>query len=389
MARAPCCRRGSEPTAPDACRRTVRREPQGRPPGTLTGTFRFVTSPRTKLDLRSHRLARRSRHLRRRRLGRGRAIRWPSVVPRRPRQTPGPVHRGDRAAVSGHPRRPGRRAVRVRRAAGPHLPRHPVEQRRGPGRRRRVDRVADRRRGLRSPTRDRRPAGAVRGGADGLGGRRRAHRNGRGRPRCHRRWRRPGGRRRRRDAPGNRPRQPCARPATARPARSASRSPRTSRTRSRRIQPGCRRASRRPTARRRSSPTSRRPTWARATGRSPSSPAGTRIREVATALRTLLPSDDVFEAGQAASGLARQGDITDLPALVALIHRMSPADGGTLEAMCAVLPPGLDLARIAVPSPSMGSRHASATGAVACRRERDRGRPRRTARSRPCSTPRS
>ena len=72
-------------------------------------------------------------------------------------------------------------------------------------------------------------------------------------------------------------------------------------------------------------------------------------REVATALRTLLTSDDVFEAGQAASGLARQGDITDLPALVALIHRMSPADGGTLEAMCAVLPPGLELARIAGP----------------------------------------
>jgi hypothetical protein len=71
--------------------------------------------------------------------------------------------------------------------------------------------------------------------------------------------------------------------------------------------------------------------------------------EVATALRELLPSDDVFEAGQAATGLARQGDITDLPALVGLIHRMSPSDGGTLEAMCAVLPPGLDLARLAGP----------------------------------------
>ena len=71
--------------------------------------------------------------------------------------------------------------------------------------------------------------------------------------------------------------------------------------------------------------------------------------EVATALRELLPSDDVFEASQAATGLARQGDITDLPALVALIHRMSPTDGGTLEAMCAVLPPGLDLARRAGP----------------------------------------
>ena len=51
------------------------------------------------------------------------------------------------------------------------------------------------------------------------------------------------------------PRQVCARPATARTARSASRSRRTSRTRSARIPPGCRPASRRPTAERRSSPT--------------------------------------------------------------------------------------------------------------------------------------
>ena len=71
--------------------------------------------------------------------------------------------------------------------------------------------------------------------------------------------------------------------------------------------------------------------------------------EVATALRTMLESDDVFEAGHAASGLARQGDVTDLPALVALVHRMSPADGGTLESMLAVLPAALDLATIAGP----------------------------------------
>ena len=35
--------------------------------------------------------------------------------------------------------------------------------------------------------------------------------------------------------------------------------------------------------------------------------------EVAAALRPMLISDDVFEASQAATGLARQGDITDFP----------------------------------------------------------------------------
>jgi hypothetical protein len=71
--------------------------------------------------------------------------------------------------------------------------------------------------------------------------------------------------------------------------------------------------------------------------------------EVASALRPMLASDDVFEASQAATGLARQGDISDLPAMVALVHRMSPADGATLEAMIAVLPPALELARAAGP----------------------------------------
>lgn len=71
--------------------------------------------------------------------------------------------------------------------------------------------------------------------------------------------------------------------------------------------------------------------------------------EVGTALRTMLGSDDVFEAGQAATGITRQGDVTDLPALVDLVRRMSPADGGTLESMLAVLPAALDLAVIAGP----------------------------------------
>ena len=71
--------------------------------------------------------------------------------------------------------------------------------------------------------------------------------------------------------------------------------------------------------------------------------------DVAAALRTMLGSEDVFEASQAASGLARQGDVTDFPALVDLVHRMSPADGGTLESMLAVLPAALDLAVIAGP----------------------------------------
>jgi len=71
--------------------------------------------------------------------------------------------------------------------------------------------------------------------------------------------------------------------------------------------------------------------------------------DVATALRPMLASEDVFEASQAATGLARQGDVTDLPALVDLVRRMSPSDGGTFEAMLLVLPPALDLARQAGP----------------------------------------
>jgi len=71
--------------------------------------------------------------------------------------------------------------------------------------------------------------------------------------------------------------------------------------------------------------------------------------EVAAALRPLLASDDVFEAGQAALGLARQGDVTDLPAVMGALHALSPADGGTTEAMIPPLRAALALAALANP----------------------------------------
>ena len=54
---------------------------------------------------------------------------------------------------------------------------------------------------------------------------------------------------------------------------------------------------------------------------------------VAAALCPLVDSDDVAEVGLACTALARQGDITDLPAILAATQRLSPADGGTVEAM--------------------------------------------------------
>lgn len=65
---------------------------------------------------------------------------------------------------------------------------------------------------------------------------------------------------------------------------------------------------------------------------------------VASALRPLLASDDVFEASQAATGIARQGDITDLPALLEVVHRLSPADGANPAMMIAPLRAALALA---------------------------------------------
>jgi len=70
---------------------------------------------------------------------------------------------------------------------------------------------------------------------------------------------------------------------------------------------------------------------------------------VATALRPLVVSDDVWEAGQACAGLARQGDITDLPAVLDAVRRFSPAEGGSADAMLAPLRAALDLAQQAGP----------------------------------------
>jgi len=70
---------------------------------------------------------------------------------------------------------------------------------------------------------------------------------------------------------------------------------------------------------------------------------------VAAALRPILASDDVFAAGEAATGLARQADITDLPAVLNLVFRLSPADGGTTEAMLIPLRAALSLATLGGP----------------------------------------
>jgi HEAT repeats len=71
--------------------------------------------------------------------------------------------------------------------------------------------------------------------------------------------------------------------------------------------------------------------------------------EVRSALLPLLEADDVMVVGLAANALARQGDVTDLQALLAAVHRLSPADGGTLDAMLRALPAALELASAAGP----------------------------------------
>ncbi len=70
---------------------------------------------------------------------------------------------------------------------------------------------------------------------------------------------------------------------------------------------------------------------------------------VASALRPLLASEDVFEATQAAAGLARQGDLTDLPAVLDVVRRLSPADGASTLTMVAPLRAALALADQAGP----------------------------------------
>jgi hypothetical protein len=82
---------------------------------------------------------------------------------------------------------------------------------------------------------------------------------------------------------------------------------------------------------------------------------------VATALRPLLASDDVLAASRAASGLARQRDITDLPALLDLVYRLSPADGGTAGSMLEPLRATLDLAVLAGPEIVEGVRSRART----------------------------
>lgn len=82
---------------------------------------------------------------------------------------------------------------------------------------------------------------------------------------------------------------------------------------------------------------------------------------VASALRPLLASDDVFAASRAASGLARQRDITDLPALLDLVYRLSPADGGTAGSMLEPLRATLVLAALAGPEIVEGVRSRART----------------------------
>ena len=75
---------------------------------------------------------------------------------------------------------------------------------------------------------------------------------------------------------------------------------------------------------------------------------------VARALRPFLASDDIAEAGLAAHALAHQGDITDLPAILDLVHRCSPDDGGTVEAMLLPLSAALSLAATESPMVTAG-----------------------------------
>ena len=91
---------------------------------------------------------------------------------------------------------------------------------------------------------------------------------------------------------------------------------------------------------------------------------------VAAALRPILASEDVYEAGQAARGLARQGDVTDLPGVMDLVHRMSPADGGTAAAMLLPVVAALSLASLAGSHAVAGvkGRVASWRGAASGRR---------------------
>jgi hypothetical protein len=65
---------------------------------------------------------------------------------------------------------------------------------------------------------------------------------------------------------------------------------------------------------------------------------------VAAAMRRLLASDDVMEAGMAATGLAGQGDLADLPSILDLVRRFSPVEGGSTDAMLLPLRAAIELA---------------------------------------------
>ena len=71
--------------------------------------------------------------------------------------------------------------------------------------------------------------------------------------------------------------------------------------------------------------------------------------DVRAALRPLLEDDDVHVVRFASMALAHQGSPTDLPALLDAVHHMSPADGGTLDAMLGPLMAALDLAAVVGP----------------------------------------
>lgn len=72
--------------------------------------------------------------------------------------------------------------------------------------------------------------------------------------------------------------------------------------------------------------------------------------DVRSALLGQLDTDDAAFAGFLASAIARQGNVADLPALIELVRRMSPADGGTPESMWMPLTGAFDLARVAGPA---------------------------------------
>jgi hypothetical protein len=71
--------------------------------------------------------------------------------------------------------------------------------------------------------------------------------------------------------------------------------------------------------------------------------------DVRAVLRAQLTDDDVHVVSLASQALARQGLTSDLPALLEAVHRMSPADGGTLDSMLPPLAAALDLATRAGP----------------------------------------